>query len=263
LFLLIGVTSAWAAPVDKQISYKKATTLAYPKNYTIRFSLWDDPTAGTEVWSEEKTIKLTTSSTIKTNLGDVNPLDPADFSQQLWVQVEKLKADGITYVPVGERDKLVASPYAIATAQSGYVAVQAYGFVPEDSTTTWDGYLPTNGFRAITGGTLKMAAPISFPEGATLTELSADIYDTNNNPGDYVTVNLYRSEGNSSVLIGTVGTTDVEDVSFEHKTSIINHTVSYANATGTVSYYLEWEQPASTNIMWGPGLYAVRVKYSY
>jgi hypothetical protein len=109
-----------------------------------------------------------------------------------------------------------------------------------------------------------MAAPISLPEGATLTELSADIYDVNNNPGDYVTVNLYKYiEYGSVQLIGTVGTTVVEDVAFIHKTSIINHIVSYANATGAVSYYLEWEQPASTNVGLGPGLYSVRVKYIY
>jgi hypothetical protein len=111
LFLLLGVVSAWAEPVAKEILYKKTTTLTYPKTYTLRFSLWDAETLGTEVWSEEKSINLT-SSTIKTYLGDTIPLDPADFNQQLWVQVEKKKAD-LTYKVIGTRDKLVAGSYAL------------------------------------------------------------------------------------------------------------------------------------------------------
>ena len=111
LVLLITVTSVWSEPVKKQISYSKTTTLAYPKTYTLKFSLWNARTEGTEVWSEEKTLNLT-SNLIKTNLGNTVPLEPSQFSEQLWVQVDRKKANG-TYVTVGNRDMLKAVAYSI------------------------------------------------------------------------------------------------------------------------------------------------------
>lgn len=195
LFLLIGVTSAWAAPVAKEINYTKKTTLVYPKNYTIKFSLWDAETAGNEVWSEQKLIKLTTSSTIKTNLGDTTPLDPADFSQQLWVQVERLKADGITYVLIGTRDKLVAGPYALSglmkscimqetsldvaagsgnwtyvNCPAGYYAISCGTYTPNSvlTDTTMSGYF--NG-DVVNGGSIPTRCLVSWSNdtGATQT----------------------------------------------------------------------------------------------
>ena len=67
---LMSFSAAWAVPVDKEIYYKKSTTLA-PKTYTMRFSLWDAETDGSMVWSEEKTINLT-GTAIKTLLGDTD-----------------------------------------------------------------------------------------------------------------------------------------------------------------------------------------------
>jgi len=111
LVLLIPTTSVWSEPVKKQIPYSKTTTLSYPKTYTLKFSLWNARTEGTEVWSEEKTINLT-GNLIKKNLGDIVPLQPSQFSEQLWVQVDRKKPDG-TYVAVGTRDILKAVAYSI------------------------------------------------------------------------------------------------------------------------------------------------------
>ncbi len=101
---------AWADPVDVQIPYQKKTTLAYPQTYTLRFSLWDQASGGNEVWFEEKPINLN-GPKIVTLLGDHYPLDDVDFSQQLWVQVEKRNKNG-TYKILGARDKLQVVPYA-------------------------------------------------------------------------------------------------------------------------------------------------------
>jgi hypothetical protein len=111
LFFLLTGTSAWGDPVVKEFYYQKKTTLPYPATYTLRFGLWDKETDGNEVWSEEKSIKLT-SATLKTYLGDVNSLDGVDFSVQLWVRVERRKKNG-TYSAVGERDMLGIVPYAM------------------------------------------------------------------------------------------------------------------------------------------------------
>ena len=109
--VLMMVVSSQADPVGKLIPYSKKTTLTFPKNYMFRFSLWDAETEGAEVWSEEKPIKLTTAK-LTTTLGDTEPLDAVDFSQQYWVQVERKKGDG-SFIAIGGRDRLTAVPYAL------------------------------------------------------------------------------------------------------------------------------------------------------
>ena len=112
LFSLIWLAPALSAPVEKQLYYTKKTSLAYPKTYAFKFSLWDTDTGGElSVWEEEKSLKLT-SATIRTYLGDIESLDGVDFSQQLWIQVERKKPDG-TYLVMGERDKFLVVPYAM------------------------------------------------------------------------------------------------------------------------------------------------------
>lgn len=111
-----------AAEVEKKIYYEKKTTLSYPKKYIFRFSLWNDPTStgpSNMVWAEEKEVNLTTPK-IRTYLGDTNPLDTVDFSQQLYVQLERRKPDN-TYVPIGTRDRFSIVPYAMwsANAEAG------------------------------------------------------------------------------------------------------------------------------------------------
>jgi len=148
LMVLVGATVAWGEPIAKEIYYQKKTTLAYPATYTFRFSLWDtgDVGTGVSVWEEEKQVKIT-SALIKTYLGTVTPLDPADFSEQLWVQVERKKKDG-TYVVLGIRDKPIASPYDLTggifsgTYTSGYGGdpSSTLGFIgPTVSVTVSDG----------------------------------------------------------------------------------------------------------------------------
>jgi len=49
VFLLSILSPVWADPVIREIYYQKKTTLTYPKTYTLRFSLWDAETGGSEV----------------------------------------------------------------------------------------------------------------------------------------------------------------------------------------------------------------------
>jgi len=118
VFLLVSVGSiAWADSIVKQIYYQRKTTLSVPKTYTIKFSLWEADSGGaTPVWEEEKQLHLS-NSTLKTYLGDENSLDGVDFSQQLWVQVERKVKAG--YVPVGPREMIGIVPYAIWSEVSG------------------------------------------------------------------------------------------------------------------------------------------------
>ena len=119
VFLLSILSIAWADPVIREIYYQKKTTLAFPRTYTLLFSLWDAEAGGTKVWDEEKRVMLT-SSTLKTYLGDATPLNAEEFMAQLWVQVERKKGDG-TFQQVGTRDRLGVVPYALWSeiSQSG------------------------------------------------------------------------------------------------------------------------------------------------
>jgi hypothetical protein len=108
----LGVTFVWGDPVLKGFPYQKKTpTLTYPATYTLKFSLWDQDSGGALLWSEEKEVTLS-GPKIKTYLGDIEPLDGVDFSQQLWVKVERKRANGI-YRTIGAMDPLPTVPYAI------------------------------------------------------------------------------------------------------------------------------------------------------
>ena len=112
LFLLVWIGVAWTEPVENAIYYTKKHGNG---TYTFRFSLWDAQSGGTEIWSEEKSLKVT-GSLIKTYLGDTNPLDGIDFSQQYWIQVERLK--NLTYILVGVNEKFSVVPYALHSQTS-------------------------------------------------------------------------------------------------------------------------------------------------
>jgi hypothetical protein len=119
LFLLSVVVSAWGADVVQEIYFTKKTTLAADGTFTFRFSLWDDETSGSQLWWEQKQIKLS-GQTIKTYLGDVEPLEGTNFTEQLWVQVEKYNPKKDNYVLQGERTMFSVVPYAMwAISPSG------------------------------------------------------------------------------------------------------------------------------------------------
>jgi len=121
LFLLLAVTSICAEPVKKELYYEKKTTLNYPAKYTLRFSLWNLESGGDEavnmVWEDADVVMALSNPKIRYYLGS-NPLAPLlgiDFSQQLWVQVDRWKAKTSTWIPVGSRDRLGVVPFAMST----------------------------------------------------------------------------------------------------------------------------------------------------
>ena len=123
--LVIGILCfspvVWADPVVKEIYFSKLTTLGNG-TFTLKFSLWDEEQVGNKLWEEEKLIKLAFADkkTVRTYLGEINPLDGVDFSKQLWVQVEKKEKDG-TFNPIGSRDMLGVVPYALWALSPGSV----------------------------------------------------------------------------------------------------------------------------------------------
>jgi len=136
-FVLGLWSSVYAAPVESKILYQKKTTLTYPKTYTFRFSLWTDETSTDPlemVWSEEKSVSMK-NATIKTYLGSEIPLNPEDFVQQLWVQVEKYQKNTDSYVLVGTRDILGVAAYSMWSQTTGGMG----DVVPSDAVSDLDG----------------------------------------------------------------------------------------------------------------------------
>ena len=238
LVIFFGAVSAFGAPADEEILYKKTTTLT-PGTYNLRFSLWDAATAGVMIWSEEKKITLT-SSAIKTILGDTGPLDGVDFSQQLWIQVDRVKT-GPVYKVVGTREKLLSVPSAlgnpspdgargtawghyIITDNTSQVAVQdsitipdpgivvaiATGYVFHDhvnGTTdntiiTLDNVSGTNTVNVI--GTVEVRTPAQVPTGAYWAvpySITRTFVETTEGAKTYY-VNCMKSQGGSGYCYG-------------------------------------------------------------
>ena len=121
LVCVLSVTFASAAGVDKLLPYQKKVA-ASPGigTVTCTFSLFDAETGGLLVWAETKGIAMTsTTRLITTMLGDTVTFDSmsADFSQQLWVQVD------CNNQTLGTRDKLAVVPYALWSATSSVPGV--------------------------------------------------------------------------------------------------------------------------------------------
>ncbi len=119
--LLFGF--AFAGQLDT-LYYEKTLTSALTTSHKVvtvdvTFSLYDAETGGDLLWSETKPI-LAKSDTklIATNLGDTNPLSPADFKPQMWVQISTTNEQGVTIVH-GSRSVLSGAPYALWSATAG------------------------------------------------------------------------------------------------------------------------------------------------
>lgn len=118
LFLFTFTGAALANPVESYLPYQKNLTAKLRKSsktttVQVTFSLWDAAAGGNELWNETKGIRVNKSTTVlKTMLGDTVPLPEADFTKQMWVQVD---ANGREY---GERDMLPLAPYALWSVTS-------------------------------------------------------------------------------------------------------------------------------------------------
>ena len=131
-FVLSGI--APAASVIKQLPYTKAVSLSTGTPYTLTFSLWTAETGGTQVWSENQALVLVTQ-VINTFLGKTTTLSGVDFSQQLWVEVTQGGS------PVGSRDALPVSPYALWS----YVGTDSTKVAKTGDTMSGTLNLPANG----------------------------------------------------------------------------------------------------------------------
>jgi hypothetical protein len=174
----------------------------------------------------------------------------------------QLAAGAVTGASIDPTTSITATNFVFASPKTARFIVQAYGFAPQDNTTTWSGDVFANGLRYMTGGTLQMAAPIHFPDGAALTNLTARMYDGVNNA--HVTIYLRRFDGffpRPTTTIAQVGTTDAETPGFVTRSIALTHAVDNSSNS---AYFLVWEEaPAGTGIGGLLVLYSAEVDYTY
>jgi len=117
IFSVVASGASSASQVVPQVPFSTKTNLK-PGKYILKFSLWDTATGGSApVWSEVQTVTLT-NATVKTRLGIKTPLAASEFSQQLWVQVERRRGTG-SYAVIGKRTRLAPGPYALWSETTG------------------------------------------------------------------------------------------------------------------------------------------------
>jgi len=87
--LLGPLAPAEAAAFVRQFPVQKTTQLM-PGRYSLTFNLYDAPAGGVRVFTEKKTITLT-SSVLKHALGSANKagMSRVDFSQQLYLEIKR------------------------------------------------------------------------------------------------------------------------------------------------------------------------------
>ena len=84
-------------------------------NAAITFKLYNTSTAGNLLWQETKTIQVNTGL-FNTQLGDVTPLNAAQFDQALWLEIT-VGADTLS-----PRQQLMGAPYAFSLAQGAVIS---------------------------------------------------------------------------------------------------------------------------------------------
>lgn len=148
---------------------------------------------------------------------------------------------------------------AYTTPKAKIVGVSPWAFSPEDQTTTWTGAVANgNGFRALTGGTLVAGAPVVFPDGARLTNMSIRVYDAT--ATGYIRFKLRYFDGGDATDLADVGSTAADVGGYRTYSVPLNHIVTN---TGEHLYFVSWTQNVNGNTSVGPGFYGVRFTYTY
>ena len=135
-------------------------------DYAVTFKLYNNPTGGTALWSEEATISVA-GGIYNHYLGSVNPLNGSNFSSVLYVGI-KIGAYELT-----PRTELTYAPYAFAVREvacSGAVGDIKYSVLRPTQFAQVNGscWVPMDG-RAIAGSKLNTILGVNnLPDGGGL-----------------------------------------------------------------------------------------------
>jgi microcystin-dependent protein len=134
-------TTAQTSPLLRfsiQGTLKDGMAMSIPDGtYPLTFKLYNAPTGGTIIWQETSDVSVK-GGLYSYLLGSMNPLDPADFGQTLYVGVE---AEGYDFLP---RTELTYSPAAMNVLYAGN-GFPSGSVIPYASATIPPGWLLCNG----------------------------------------------------------------------------------------------------------------------
>jgi len=182
--VLVAAANPALAEPDPEVPVTLSVELKTPGRYWFKYALFDrdgsdalDP--GTEVWSEQMDTlgkrRRIGSRRLKHMLGSIaspnGPLNPADFSQQLWVQAFRWR--NAAWQPCSDRVKLLVQPYALYSSQAGGAGAVAADSVT--SATIVDGSVTGAdlGTETVTGSNIQdgSVAAGDLQDGAALAEI--------------------------------------------------------------------------------------------
>lgn len=143
--------------ISVQGTLRKGTGVTVPDgNQDITFKLFPSATGGTAVWEEQATVEVV-GGVYAHMLGSVTPLDPASFSQTLYVGIV---INGKELLP---RSELSYSPYTmfVQYAATAGALTSTAGFVPPGAVMAFAGYNPPDGWLKCNGQALSSS---QYPE---------------------------------------------------------------------------------------------------
>ncbi|MEN6511437.1 MAG: hypothetical protein ABFD00_06340, partial [Chloroherpetonaceae bacterium] len=117
--------------------------------YSITFELFDTPTGGTPIWTDNEAV-VVENGYLNVYLGEGNKLNGVDFNKQLWLQITV--GNGTPY----QRTKLGAVPYAIQTRAATISDTALIARDVSDGVLTWNKFQPD---QIIAGGDLTGTYP--------------------------------------------------------------------------------------------------------
>jgi hypothetical protein len=119
-FFLFAVSTTWA--IDPQYQYLYYSRFVDVKcgPCIFKFSLFDEPVGGTELWSEEGIELELEDKHLHYYLGSGESFDGVDFSQKMWVQVEVKSDEEEDYEVLEGREELEMVPYSFYSEDSAY-----------------------------------------------------------------------------------------------------------------------------------------------
>ncbi len=145
------------------------------------------------------------------------------------INTARLADDAVTGDKIADNSNITAASYSYNSAQTRYLSVSGYGFIPNNETDT---YAKASGVLSTTDDSF--SSPVDFPNGAIITGMTVDYY--NNVPDENMNFALARSNNKSTTetIASIVPTTNLGSWREASATSISNAIIDNSQ----YSYYI-------------------------
>jgi len=210
-------------------------------SYSVLFRIYNTAAGGSIMWGETRTV-TTTNGLFTVELGEVVPFEVSVFNDTaLWLGI-KVESDP----EMTPRQRLTAVPYSmhtiIASTERNYV-VSGPDFSPITNSIDYEISVVMDGkIKGTTPGqVVTFFAPVHLPEGATITEFRAYVYD--NDATQDITVTFFHAQGTIDTDLTTVSSTGTSTGWYNVTDNTLSHTVE--NLSRSYIVKATWTVPAT------------------